>query len=159
MGLVKADGDAPTRSYSSMVGTLVMVAAMVFAVIEAAELLGFTMIGEMAAHFMVFASQVLLGLVILAIGFYLANVAARTVRASGGANAAFLARTAQISIVLLTAAIGLRRMGLANDIINMAFGLLIGAVAIAVAIAFGIGGREVAANQLRGWLNSARNDH
>jgi hypothetical protein len=42
-------------------------------------------------------------------------------------------------------------MGLANEIITLAFGLLLGAIAVAVAIAFGIGGRALAAETLSGW--------
>ncbi len=42
----------------------------------------------------------------------------------------------------------LRQMGLANEIINLAFGLILGAVVVAAAIAFGIGGREVAGRAL-----------
>ena len=45
---------------------------------------------------------------------------------------------------VLGTAIGLRFMGLADDIINMAFGLLLGAVAVAAALAFGLGSREAA---------------
>ena len=45
----------------------------------------------------------------------------------------------------------LREMGLANEIITIAFGLLLGAIAVAAAIAFGIGGRDLAADTLKGW--------
>jgi hypothetical protein len=46
----------------------------------------------------------------------------------------------------------LQQMGVAPDIVNLAFGLLLGAIAVAIAIAFGLGGRDVAADQLREWL-------
>lgn len=42
-------------------------------------------------------------------------------------------------------------MGLGEDIVNLAFGLLFGAVAVAFALAFGLGGRDVAARQLETW--------
>jgi hypothetical protein len=45
----------------------------------------------------------------------------------------------------------LRQMELANDIVNLAFGLSIGAVAVAVALAFGLGGRDTAASLLDDW--------
>jgi hypothetical protein len=48
----------------------------------------------------------------------------------------------------------LQQIGVASDIINLAFGLLLGAVAVAIAIAFGLGGRDVASEQIREWLNS-----
>jgi hypothetical protein len=47
-------------------------------------------------------------------------------------------------------------MGVATDIVNLAFGLLLGAIAVAIALAFGLGGREIAAEQVRSWLNSFR---
>ena len=43
---------------------------------------------------------------------------------------------------------GLRQMGIANEIINMAFGFTIGAIALGIAVAFGIGGRDIAAKKL-----------
>lgn len=154
IGLVKEGRSG--RSVASIVGTVVLVAVMFFAVIEAADMLGFAMLSGLAAEFLVFASQILAGLLILAVGFWLANLASSAVKASNTSQAALLARIAWIAIMLLSTAIGLRRMGLANDIINMAFGLLIGAMAVAAAIAFGIGGREVAGRALQGWFDSSR---
>ena len=49
----------------------------------------------------------------------------------------------------------LRQMELANEIVNLAFGLAIGAVAVAIALAFGLGGRETAARLLTEWRQHA----
>jgi hypothetical protein len=46
----------------------------------------------------------------------------------------------------------LQQIGVAPTIVNLAFGVLLGSVAVAAAVAFGLGGREVAAEQLREWL-------
>lgn len=59
-------------------------------------------------------------------------------------------------VVSAVSAIGLTEMGLANEIIQLAFGLLLAALAVAVALAFGLGGREVAAREIEGWLESVR---
>jgi hypothetical protein len=50
----------------------------------------------------------------------------------------------------------LRQMGLANEIINLAFGLLLGAFAVAIALAFGLGGREIAAQEIKKWLEGMK---
>ncbi len=55
--------------------------------------------------------------------------------------------------MVLAGAMALRQMGLANEIITLAFGLLLGAIAVAAAIAFGIGGRELAGEALKNWLD------
>ena len=93
------------------------------------------------------------GLVIFAVGMFVANVAARTIREGGSSQAALLATAARTSILVLAAAMGLREMGVGEDIVRLAFGLLVGAVAVALAVAFGIGGRNVAQRKLEQWTD------
>jgi hypothetical protein len=66
----------------------------------------------------------------------------------------FLAQAARISIIILVSTMALNQMGVAPNIVTLAFGLLLGGVAVAIALAFGLGGREVAKEQLRSWINS-----
>ncbi len=83
---------------------------------------------------------------------------ARAIRSGGSALANSLAVVARVAILMLAGAIGLRAMGLANEIINLAFGLVLGALAVAAAIAFGIGGRQVAARKLEQWTDTKQKD-
>lgn len=156
IGFAGASAREGARSPSAIVATLVLVAVMLFASIEAGRLLGFDAFAALLSGFVVFAGQVILGLVVFGVGLYLANLAAATVQASGAAQAGLLAMAARVSIVVLAGAIALRQMGLANEIIQLAFGLLLGAVAVSVALAFGLGGRDVAARQVEGWVESRR---
>jgi len=153
LGKEPAEGE---RTPSEIVGYLALVAIMLFAAVEASRLLSFVLLAELVAQFTVFAGRVILGLIVFAIGLYLANLASRTVQASGAAHAGLLALAARVSILVLAGAMALRQMGLADEIINLAFGLLLGAMAVAVALAFGLGGREIAARELEDWLQSVR---
>ena len=144
------------RTPSEIVGYLVLVAIMLFASIEASRVLGFAVLAELLTQFTVFAAQVIVGLIIFAVGLFLANLAARTVRESSTAQSGLLALAARIAILVLAGAMALRQMGLASDIINLAFGLLLGAIAVAVALAFGLGGRDAAARELENWRQSMR---
>ncbi len=154
-GIGKAEAEGELR-FSSVVGQLALVAIMMFATIEAVRMLGFEMLAQLIAEFMVFAGHVGLGLIIFGIGLYLAQLAARTVSSSATPQAPLLAMASRISILVLAGAMALRQMGLANEIITLAFGLLLGAVAIATALAFGLGGRELAAKTLAEWTEKAR---
>jgi hypothetical protein len=148
---------SPSRlTPSTIVGYLVTVAVILFAVMEAADLLGFRFLAGILSSFIVAAGQVLIGLIIFGIGLYLADLADRVVRSSGASQAGILAPAARIAIIVFSAALALRQMGIAQDIVNLAFGLLLGAVAVAAALAFGLGGREVAARQLERWQQSLR---
>jgi hypothetical protein len=155
LGLAKEQAEGE-RTPSEIVGYLVLVAIMLFASIEALRLLNFVLLADLVAQFTVFAGQVILGLIIFSIGLYLANLAAKAVQDSGIAQATVLALIARVSILVLAGAMALRQMGLANDIINLAFGLLLGAIAVAVALAFGLGGREIAARELEEWRQSLK---
>ena len=108
-----------------------------------------------AAAFVEFAGDVLLGSVILVIGFMLANVAYEAIsRASGeGGRGTIVARVARFAILGIVLAMGLRAMGIADDIVNLAFGLTLGAVAVAFALAFGLGGREAAGRLAMRWVD------
>jgi len=144
------------RTPSEVVGYLVMVAIMFFAAIEASHLMGFNWLVDLGTQFTVFAGQVLLGLVIFGIGLFLANLVSKTVLASRSSQARLLAMASRISILVLAGAMALRQMGLANEVVNLAFGLLLGAIAVAVALAFGLGGREIAGRELGQWLKSTK---
>jgi hypothetical protein len=136
---------------SQVVGSLVTIAIILFAVMEAANLLGFEFLATLVAQFIVAAGQVLLGLLVFGIGMYLASLADRLIRGTGSSQANVLAPAARIAIIIFSGALALRQMGIAEDIVNLAFGLLLGAVAVAAALAFGLGGREVAQRQLERW--------
>jgi hypothetical protein len=142
---------------AEIVGHLVLVAIMLFAVVEAVGLLGFDVLAVLVTQFMVFAAHILLGLIIFGVGLFLSNLAAKTIASSGAKQASLLALTARISILVLAGAMSLREMGLANEIITIAFGLVLGAIAVAAAIAFGIGGRDLAAETLKGWKHRFEN--
>jgi len=147
-------GDDPKpgeRSPSELAGYLVIVAIMLFATIEALGLLGFDALRTLVAEFLVFAGQVFLGLVIFGVGLYLSSVAVKAIHSSKAKQADVLAVVTRVAILVLAAAIGLRQMGLANEIITIGFACLFGAVAVAAAIAFGIGGKNVASELIEGW--------
>lgn len=144
------------RTLSEIAGTLVLAAIMLFAATEALEMLGFVAIAGLVAQFMVFAGQIVMGLIVLAIGLFLANLAASAIQASNVGQASALATVTRVAILVLIGAMALRQMGIANEIINLAFGLILGGIVVAAAIAFGIGGREIAGRELGRWIDSMR---
>jgi hypothetical protein len=151
LGLTK---EAPTGagSASNVVGYIVMVFIMLFAIIMAADLLGFAMVNEMIAVLTEFLGLVLLAAVIIGVGIFVANFVGNILR--GGGRAEGLASFVRISIIVLSVLLGIRAMGFANDLILLGFGLALGAAAVAAAIAFGLGGRQVAGELLARWTKS-----
>lgn len=138
-------------SASKVAGKIALFFAMLFASVEAANQIGFYHASEIVSAFINFGADVALGAAILVIGFWLANLTYKAIDSASGENSKGLARIARAAILALVIAMGLRAMGIADDIVNLAFGLTLGA--IAVALSFGLGGREAAGKLMNHWLS------
>lgn len=145
VGLQETMGD---KRVSDLVGYAIIFFAMLFASIAAADLLGFEPISAIITMFIAFGANIILGAIILFIGFWLANIIAGVVERSEQGSQ-FLANIVRVLIMGLVLAMGLKAMGIADSIVNLAFGLTLGAVAVAFALSFGLGGQEAAARFLR----------
>ncbi|WP_180083556.1 mechanosensitive ion channel [Acinetobacter sp. YH12145] len=143
---------------SDVVGCLIVFFTMLFAVSEAANRLGFEQISALIAMFIQFGASILLGAVILVVGFWLANIVANVVQRGEYNSSRWLGNLVRVLIMGLVVAMGLRAMGIADSIVNLAFGLTLGAVAVAFALAFGLGGRNPAERLLSDLIDKAKRE-
>ncbi len=127
----------PTR----LVGGAIMFFSMVAAATAAVNILGIDIITKVFARVLEFGGGLLVGGLILIIGNFLSTIAYDKLSGHGNTGIANIARIAILGLVL---AMGLKAMGLADNIVTMAFGFTIGSVAVAAALAFGLGGRDAA---------------
>lgn len=141
---------------SDLVTRIMVFFAMLFATVEAANRLDFVQVQDLVGMFIQFGADVLLGVAILLVGFWLANLAHRAIMRATSDEAVGMAGIARYAILGLVVAMGLSAMGIADDIVNLAFLLVFGSVAVAVALSFGLGGREAAGKQMDHWLTKLR---
>ncbi|MEM8543104.1 MAG: mechanosensitive ion channel [Cyanobacteria bacterium P01_H01_bin.119] len=144
----------PGKTPSEIVGIIVLVGIVLFGLVTATEVLQFAQLTDIVSAILQVSAQVLSGVIVFAIGLYAANLAFRAIQSTGSGQAQVLAQAARIAIIALVGAMALQQMGVATNIVNLAFGLLLGAVAVAIAIAFGLGGRDIASEQIREWLEA-----
>lgn len=147
-----------TTKVSCIVGYLIVFFTMLFAVSEAANRLGFEQVSGLIAMFIQFGASIMLGAVILVIGFWLANIVANVVQRGEYNSSRWLGNLVRVLIMGLVVAMGLRAMGIADSIVNLAFGLTLGSVAVAFALAFGLGGRQPAERVLTDLIDKAKQD-
>jgi hypothetical protein len=145
---ISTEGGAPSRA----VGTAVMLAIVIFFAIKAAELLQSPIIAAMLAQVLELGSKVLFGAVIILGGVAIARIVSGLV--SGAGTEGWLPTILRWSIIALAVAMGLRFMGLANEIVIIAFAAIIGSAAVACALAFGLGGRPTAYKLLERWTEA-----
>lgn len=143
------EGSNPATKAVSWFATF---AIMLFAAVEAAKMLEFEAGSIILTQILTLGGKILFGGIIIAAGAALANLISNALERGAGPSAQSAAAIARWATIGLSTAMGLRFMGIADDIISMAFGLVLGAAALAAAIAFGWGGREAAAKLLDKWI-------
>ena len=152
--MIQSESTMGSKTPSELVGLLALVGIMLVATLTAVDILGIPALKDVFAVILAIAAQVLIGVVVFAIGLYLANLAYNLILSSGTTQSRFLAQSARVAILTLVGAMALNRMGIAPNIVNLAFGLILGGIAVAIALAFGLGGREVAREELKSWVSS-----
>ncbi|MEM9886851.1 MAG: mechanosensitive ion channel [Bacteroidota bacterium] len=139
---------------SNLIPNVAFFFLMFFGVITAVEKLGFTQITVLLNNMLDLVGAIFFGLIILTIGNFIAGIAYKALEASDQ----FLAGIARVAILGLFLAISLNAMGIADEIINLAFGLILGGIAVAVALSFGLGGRKAAGRQMEYILKKFRKE-
>jgi len=142
---------------SKIVAWVVMWAIVAFSAIEAARLLQFVAIAEILTEVVSLAGRVLVGGVIITAGVLIADLLANAIDRSTNNADRFASDIVKWATIALATAMGLSFMGLADEIVILAFGLTLGAAAVAVALAFGLGGREAAARLADEWVSRLQN--
>lgn len=141
---VGAMGILPEGSnVSSLVSKIVMIAIMLFAAIAATRLLNFPELTNILDNVLDLGGRVIFGGVVIALGFFIANMLAKLM----GENA-LAASVVRYAALLLFAFMGLQFMGVGEEIVQTAFTAIVAAIAVAGALAFGLGGRDAAAKTL-----------
>ena len=138
---------------SALLGKLAFAVIIVLALLAACDTLQFSSLGKIIRDFTAFGGNVLLSIAVLLIGIWFANFAASLVK---GKSSDLLTGAVRLAVLIFTAAVAVGNMDIGGTIVEIAFALILGAVCVAAAIAFGIGGREAAALLLRDWSDKLR---
>ncbi len=148
---IRSTGVLPATAFPSrIVANIAMIAIILGASIEAARQLGGDEIAIFLAQVTALGGKVIFGTLIIVAGIFLARIIANLV-GSGTGEGSYAETIVRYAIIALFTAIGLTFMGLADQIVMLAFGLILGSAAIACALAFGLGGRDAAARVLDRW--------
>ncbi|HWP19976.1 MAG TPA: mechanosensitive ion channel [Burkholderiaceae bacterium] len=144
------------RDPSELAGAAVMVAVLFVGVTQASQMLGFEVLTESVATLGLLFARLLAAALVLGVGMWLAAWAGRAVLATGIPNAEVLAWLARVAVMFFAVAMALLQAGLPSIIVVLAFGAVAGSVAVGIAIAVGLGGRQVAGRLLEQVVASFR---
>lgn len=132
---------------------------LIFLVV-AFDALGLPAVSEVLQQFLAFLPNVVVALVVLVIGGLAANALSRIVRGAtsraGLGNPDLLATVAMAAVWAFAIVIAVNQLGIATTLVNTLFMGVVGAVALALGLAFGLGGRETAAQIVQNWYQRSQ---
>jgi small-conductance mechanosensitive channel len=143
-GGIKQFFDRAQTNYTpaTIIGMLVFWFVFIIALTMAADALGIPQVSAVLGQLIAFIPNIIAAILILILAALLANFVSGIVRGATGSNV--LASVAQYAIIVYAAFAALTQLGIAVQLTANTFLILLGGVALAAALAFGIGGREVA---------------
>ena len=144
------------QSLSKIISNIIYFFLIFFGIITVVEILGLNRLTETLNQVLDLTGQIIFGLVILAIGNYISILIYKTMTKADDNR--FIASVIRWASLALFIAIALRTMGIANEIVELSFGLILGAIAVAVALSYGLGGREAAGEHFKEIIDKFRND-
>lgn len=146
----------PTRVVANLVFWLVMFAVILLA----ANTLGLRSLADVFQELVSYIPSVIAAIVIILAGIVLGGFVGGLIGASAGAlhGGRALARVGRGGVILLAVFMALQELGIATDIVTTAFAILFGAIALALALAFGLGNRDLAGEVTREWYQRYRKE-
>lgn len=144
------------RDTTDLIGLIVYGLVVLGALIVAFNGLGLTQVTELLGLVLLFLPRVLVALLILVFGLYFARFVGQSVlawcRSMGIGDAALLSRIAQYAIVAFVMLIAIDHIDIGGGLVQQTFLILLAGVVLALALAFGLGGRDRAADLLERWF-------
>jgi hypothetical protein len=146
----------PSRVISNLVFWLVMFAV----ILVAANALGLESLASVFGELVSYIPSVIAAIVIILVGIVLGQFVGGLIAASAGAlhGGRALARVGSGGVILLAVFMALQELGIATEIVTTAFAILFGAIALAIALAFGLGSRELAGEITREWYEGYKKE-
>ena len=133
---------------------------MILAIIASLDAMGLPIVSDILNDIFLYIPNVVAAIVVLVLGFLLGSLLSAVVR-TAASNAGLAApegmgNAALYSVVIFSVSVALIQLGIGEEIVISAFTIAFGATALALALAFGLGGRDIAADYLKRMLEEKK---
>jgi hypothetical protein len=144
------------KDTTDLVAVVAYWAVILASLIVASNGLGLTQVTELLTRVLLFVPKVFLSLLIVVFGAYFGQFIGNSVvtycRAAGIGDAELLGRIAQVGVMVFVVLIAVDQLDIGGDLVQRTFLILLAGIVLALALAFGLGGREWAASILQRWF-------
>jgi Conserved TM helix len=140
------------------VGKLVFWLTMLVVVLLASSALGLENVREMFSRMLGFIPTLISATVIIILGMILGEFVRALIVASAGAveGVITVAKLTKGAMVMIAVFMALQQVGVSEELVTSAFTLVLGSIALAAGLAFGLGNRQLAGEVTRRWYEEGR---
>jgi small-conductance mechanosensitive channel len=144
----------PVRALAKLIFWLVMLVVILLASMA----LGLESINEMFGAMLTFIPTLIAAIVIVILGIIVGEFVRGLIVASAGglSGVPTVAKIAKVAVIVISIFMALQQVGVAEEIVTAAFTLILGALALAVGLAFGLGNRDLAGEITRRWYEEGQ---
>ncbi len=146
----------PSTAAASVVYWIIM---LVF-IVAAANFLGWPQVSQLINDFLAWLPNLIVAVIILVAAPVVGRIVRRAIEGGsaqlGMGNGRMLGRIAEIAVIAFAVLIAVNQVGIATDLVNILFIGVVAALAIALGLSFGLGGREVAAQVTQDWYTRSK---
>ncbi|MDQ6691420.1 MAG: hypothetical protein M3Z13_01505, partial [Candidatus Dormibacteraeota bacterium] len=143
-----------------IIGVIVGVFVFAFFFEAAVQALGLTELALLVNKFALWLPNLLIALVILVLGMLLARIVGRMLLAGATANGIgnpnLVSKAGQGLVIVLVVMVALHHLGVATTLVDLLFAGFCAALAVALGLAFGLGGQNTAREMINRWYGSRR---
>ena len=145
---------------AGMIGLVVKWFVRLIALVVAFDALGLPAVSDVLRQLLLWLPNVVVALVVLVIGGLAARALSNVVRGAaneaGLSNSNFLAKSAAVVVWAFALVVAVNQLGIATELVNTLFMAIVGALALGLGLAFGLGGRETAGEIVNKWYAKAQ---
>lgn len=141
-----SDSNAKSFNIAKIIGQLVTIIITLFFLVEAMNVLNLAVLNTIGAAIIAYLPNIIFALIILGLGIIGGQLLGQFVTNAAGSK--WFGEILKYLVLALSVFMALDQLNFATSIVNTAFIFLVGAGAVAFALAFGLGGREFAKSQL-----------
>jgi hypothetical protein len=152
--MARSGAGGPTR----VVGKLAFWFVMLIVILLASSALGVENINDVFSNLVAYIPSIFAAIIVMVLGIILGEFVRALILASAGGveGVPVLAQLAKSVVIVIAVFLGLQQVGIAAEIVTTAFTLILGAAALAVALAFGLGNTGLAGEVTRRWYEHGR---
>lgn len=144
------------KDTSALFGSIAYVLVILASLIIAFNSLGLTQVTDLLSRILLFVPRLLVALLVVVFGSYFARFAGNAVksycRGAEISDAELLGRLVQYAVMAFVILLAVDHLDIGGGLIQKTFLILLGGVVVALALSFGLGGRDRAAELLERWF-------